>query len=313
MPTVFLTGGAGMLGRCLQDAFRELRPDVKVLAPSRTELDLLDRAAVVGYLERRKPDLVIHAAAKVGGIQANIDDPAGFLTENSQLNLNVIQGAASSGVRDLIYIGSSCMYPRDYDVPLKEAHLLEAPLEPTNEGYAIAKILGAKLCEYNNRSLRTNFKTLIPSNLYGRYDHFDPIKSHLVPALLLKLHNAKQKGEREVTVWGDGSARREFLYADDLARYIVQLDTLSLQALPDYLNLGYGSDFTVREYYEFGCEVVGYGGKLVFDTSKPAGMKRKLLDSTRAAALGWKASTTPQAGMAREYEFFVKQQQGASR
>ena len=236
--------------------------------------------------------------------QANIADPVGFLVQNQSINLNVIMGALEAGIERLIYVGSSCMYPRDYINQLKEEYLLAAPLEPTNEGYALAKVSGAKLCEYCNRQHGTAYKVLIPCNLYGPYDHFDPVSGHLIAAMIRKLHEAKESGSPTVQIWGDGTARREFLYIDDLAEYMYGCIG-KLDQLPDYLNVGYGDDFTVFDYYRMGAEAIGFEGEFEFDTSKPVGMMRKLLDSTRAADLGWRPATHPSEGIKCTYKYYL--------
>lgn len=306
---VLLTGGSGMLGRALCAVFSRKRPEIELLSPSRAELNLLSASHVDRFLADGCFDLIIHCAAKVGGIQANIAEPFSFLYENAATSLNVIHGAANAGVRNLIFMGSSCMYPRDFQQPLREDYLMAAPLEPTNEGYAVAKIMGAKLCEFCNRQFGTAYKTFIPCNLYGPYDHFDLSSGHLIAALLLKLHQAKLAGAESVTVWGDGTARREFLYCIDLAEFICDIagETASF---PDFVNLGYGCDFSVMQYYEMGAKIVGYCGKLQTDPSKPAGMKMKLLDSRCAASLGWKPRTPPELGMQLAYDYLLKSTQG---
>jgi GDP-L-fucose synthase len=228
----------------------------------------------------------------------------GFLAENLRINANVICSALDAGVRRLIYIGSSCMYPRDYRNPLKEEYILAAPLEPTNEGYALAKIAGAKLCEYCNAQYGTAYKTLIPCNLYGPGDDFSAGSSHLIAAIIDKMHGAKTNGENEVVIWGDGSARREFLYVEDLADYICRCLEF-MDDLPDFLNVGYGRDFSVLEYYRTAAEVIGFDGDFAFDTSKPVGMTTKLLDSTRAREFGWNPSTTPQEGIEKTYGYYL--------
>lgn len=255
-------------------------------------------------MQEEKPEVVILTAAKVGGIQANINDPVGFLVENMRISSNVITAALGAGVQHLIYIGSSCMYPKDHEVRLKEEHLLAAPLEPTNEAYALAKISGAKLCEYCSRQYGVDYKTLIPCNLYGPGDRFDPASSHLIAAIIDKIYKAKAKGEDSITIWGDGSARREFLYAEDLADFIC--DSLGfLDKLPNYLNVGYGKDHTVLEYYSFAAEVLGYDGKFAFDTSKPVGMSAKLLDSGHAYQYGWNPKTAPEDGIRKTYDYYL--------
>ena len=302
-PGVYVAGHTGLLGSAIvRAAMADARYDL--ILRTRRELDLLDCRAVGRFLEQERPDSIILSAAKVGGIQANINDPVGFLLENQIINANVIGGALQAGVRKMIYVGSSCMYPRDYMSPLKEEYILAAPLEPTNEGYALAKISGARLCEYCNRQHSTNYRVLIPCNLYGSGDHFDPVSAHLIPAAISKLHQAKMNRERSVTIWGDGKARREFLFVEDLARFMV--DCLDhLEGLPDYLNVGYGSDFSVLEYYRMAAEVIGYTGDFEFDTTRPVGMARKLLDSSRAAAYGWHPATDPSEGISLTYSHYL--------
>lgn len=252
-----------------------------------------------------EPDFVVLAAAKVGGIQANVADPVGFLVENLEINNNVICAALAAGVNNLLYMGSSCMYPKDYNNPLKEEYLLAAPLEPTNEGYALAKISGAKLCEYCRKQYGVNYKTLIPCNLYGPGDHFKPGLSHLVAAIVDKIHKAKKNGEESVEIWGDGSARREFLYVDDLASFVC--DSLPiLDRLPDYLNVGYGRDHSVLEYYQIAADALDYAGRFTFDTTKPVGMATKLLDSSLAYDYGWKPGTAPDEGIRKTYEYYLR-------
>ena len=303
---ILLTGGNGMVGRAIKKVLLKERQDIDILAPGSKDLNLLNAKETETFLFDNRADLiVIHCAAKVGGIQANINDPIGFLYENLQMNLNVIHGASGAGIKCLINLGSSCMYPKDYSELLKEEYILAAPLEPTNEGYALAKLTGAKLCEYCNRQLSTRYITIIPCNLFGPYDHFDPVSSHLVASALLKLRTAKHDGAPSVDAWGDGTARREFLYVEDLARFIVSsLDRL--EDFPDYLNVGYGKDYTVRDYYEMAAKTVDYDVEVVFDHSKPAGMKRKLMDSSRAHELGWRPETSILEGMQKTYEFLLQ-------
>lgn len=301
---IWVTGANGMVGRALVSAVGHLRPKATLLAPRRKELDLTDRSEVRAWFDANHPDVVIHAAAKVGGIQANMADPVGFLSENASINLNVIEESRQAGVQRLLYLGSSCMYPKDFAETLVEENILQAPLEPTNEGYAIAKILGAKQCEYASRQFGLAYRTLIPCNLYGVNDHFDPASSHLVAATIRKVHEATLDGHRPVEIWGDGSARREFLYVQDLADFCVEvLDRLDL--LPQTLNIGYGTDHSVLDYYQATAKILGYEGKFVFDASRPVGMKRKLMDSSRAASHGWKPRTTLEEGLRLTYGYFL--------
>lgn len=299
---VLLTGGGGMLGRnLLAEAGRR---GIALVAPSRGELDLADAAACARFFRDVAPDVVIHAAARVGGIQANMRDQAGFLADNLVLGLNVVRTAAAMGVRRLVNIASSCMYPRDHRQPLREEDVLAAPLEPTNEGYALAKIACARLCAYLSREQGLAYRTILPCNLYGPHDHFGPERSHLVAACLHKLHQARAHGDGEVVVWGDGTARREFLYVGDLAAWI--LDVLPrCSDLPDLLNVGAGDDHSVADYYRIAAEIVGWGGHFSFDTTRPVGMRRKLMDSTRAAAFGWRPVTDVRAGMRATYDWYL--------
>ena len=300
---VYIAGHTGLLGSAV---VRSITADnrFELILRNRNELNLLVQSDVFKFLRSEKPDYIILSAAKVGGIQANIDDPVHFLYENLVINSNIIYGALESDVKNLVYIGSSCMYPKDYKNPLKEEYLLAAPLEPTNEGYALAKISGAKLCEYCSKQYSVNYRVLIPCNLYGPNDRFDPVSSHLIAAIIRKLHEAKTSGDSTIVVWGDGSARREFLFVNDLADFIHKsLDFL--EDLPDYLNVGYGQDFSVIEYYKMAAEIIGYQGDFAFDTNRPVGMSRKLLDSSQAARFGWQPTTDHQKGIAATYAYYL--------
>ena len=283
---VFLTGGSGMLGQSLRALAAKDGRGIELVAPKRNELNITDKSAVGAFLSNGKFDAVIHGAARVGGIQANIKYPIEFLSENMRMNDAVIMASYENEISNLIFLGSSCMYPKDYQQPLKEEYLLAAPLEPTNEGYALAKIAGAKLCEYISRQEGFGYKTLIPSNLFGENDHFGSEASHLIAAIVSKVAAAKQAGTNEVEIWGSGNARREFLLVDDLARFILN-NIADTKRLPDYLNLGYGKDHTVLEYYQMVAEVFDFKGKFTFDTSKPEGMMAKLMDSSKAVEHGW--------------------------
>jgi len=262
--------------------------DCEIFAPTRAQLSLSSRTDVTAYLGDNKIDSVVHAAARVGGIQANIADPVGFLAENLTINDGVVMGAFEAQVPRLVFLGSSCMYPRDYTQPLKEDYVLAAPLEPTNEGYALSKITGAKLCDYISRTSGFSYKTLIPCNLFGDDDHFGSVASHLIAAIVSKVDAAQQNGDATVEIWGTGNARREFLLVDDLCAYI--LDVLGrddFDALPSLLNTGYGSDHSVLDYYQMVADIFGYQGDFTFDTTKPEGMMMKLMDSTIAQGHGW--------------------------
>lgn len=287
---VFLTGGNGMLGRVLSRIAAAEYPEITLFTPSRSELPLTDANAVREYYAGHDFDAVIHGAAQVGGIAANIKDPIGYLVENLRMNDAVVMGAYEAKVPNLVYLGSSCMYPKDYRQPLVESDILAAPLEPTNEGYALAKITGAKLCEYISRTSPLNYKTLLPCNLFGCEDHFGSVSSHLIAAVVTKMVDAVKNNDDVVTIWGSGKARREFLFVDDLARFILA-NLKRLNEFPPYMNLGYGEDFSIDEYYRMVGEIVGYSGQYEYDLSKPEGMMRKLVDSSLANTHGWQVQT----------------------
>ncbi len=300
---VLLTGGNGMLATALRRELEAHSDSIELAVVTRKEADLRDARATRGLVDEFAPDVIVHAAARVGGIAANVADPTGFLLDNLLLDTSVISAALASGVQGLLYLGSSCMYPRDYRQPLVESDVLAAPLEPTNEGYALAKISAARLCQYASAQHGVSYRTIIPSNLYGPHDDFSPDKGHLVAAALAKTHRAKVAGAENVDVWGDGTARREFTYVGDLAQWIATA-VADLGALPPLLNVGCGYDRSVREYYELARDVVGFEGGLVFDTSKPAGMHQKLMDSTVARGLGWHPTTSLADGMATAYAHY---------
>lgn len=283
---VLLTGGSGLLGRALLRLRPDIAPDIRLLAPSRDELPLTDRGTVADWIATHRIDAVIHAAAKVGGIQANIDDPTGYLADNLLLNDALIMGAHLAGVQRLVNIGSSCMYPRDYRQPLVEEDILAAPLEPTNAGYALAKITAAHLCtsisgQFQDRA----YRTLVPCNLFGPEDGFGRASSHLVAAAITKLIEASSSGADRVVIWGDGRARREFMAVDHLARFIL-IRLSALAALPPVLNVGTDRDHSVDDYYRMIASIVGWTGEFVHDAAQPVGMQRKLMSSARARALG---------------------------
>lgn len=299
---VFLTGGSGMVGKNILE-YSEAK-NHEIFAPSSRELDLLDRDTVRRHLEDFEPDIVLHAAGRVGGIQANIANPVDFLTKNIDMGLNVISAAASVGVTNLLNFGSSCMYPRAAENPLREDFLLKGELEPTNEGYALAKIVSAKLCEYIvSEDPRKNYKTIIPCNLYGRYDKYDPRHSHLIPAVIRKLDDAKTEGKKVVDIWGDGMARREFMYAGDLADFIFfAID--KFKEMPQNLNVGLGRDHSVNEFYDVIASVVGFDGAFEHDLSKPVGMKQKLVDIKLLTDFGWHPKIQLIDGISQAYDFY---------
>lgn len=275
-----------------------------ILGKTRAELDLLNQRAVATFFETERPEYVFLAAAKVGGIQANNAQPAPFIYENLQLQNNIIHNAWKTGVKKLLNLGSSCIYPKMAPQPLKEEYLLSGPLEPTNEWYAVAKIAGLKLCQAYRRQYGADFISAMPTNLYGPNDNFDLNTSHVLPALIRKFHEARISGAGEVVCWGSGTPRREFLYADDLARACVFLMERYSEEI--FINVGTGTDVTIAELAEMVKDAVGFRGAIVWDKSKPDGTPRKLLDVSRLTALGWKAQIDLRAGIGLAYEAFLK-------
>ena len=304
---ILVTGHRGMVGSAL---VRRLQAGgyTNILTRSRTELDLLDQRAVQAFLAEEKPDYIFIAAARVGGIQANNIHRADFIYQNLMIEANLIHGAHLAGVQRLMFLGSSCIYPRDCAQPIREDALLTGPLEPTNEPYAIAKIAGIKLAESYNRQHGRQYISVMPTNLYGPNDNYDLANSHVLPALLRKAHEARQRGDAEYMVWGTGRPMREFLYVDDLADACVFLMEQGYDG--PLVNIGTGTDVTIRELAETVMQVVGFEGRIVFDDSKPDGTPRKLLDVSRLAGLGWTAKTALRDGIRLAYEaapFFREQ------
>ena len=300
---IFIAGHQGLVGSAL---VRRLERDgfANLVARTRAEMDLTDQRAVEDFFGREKPDIVIFAAAKVGGIKANDDLPVEFLLDNLQIQNNVIRAAHENDVRKLLFLGSSCIYPKHAQQPIPESALLTGPLEPTNEAYAIAKIAGIKLCQAYAREYGANFISAMPTNLYGPDDNFDLLSSHVLPALLRKAHTARVREEAEMVVWGSGKVRREFLHVDDLADACVFL--LQKYDSPEIINVGWGEDISIAELAELICDVVGFRGKLIWDTTKPDGTPRKLLDVSKLAGLGWRATISLREGIARTYDWFLK-------
>ena len=302
---ILVTGSGGMVGRNLLD-HRSIS-EFEVLAPRRSELDLCDFSALQSYLQSNKPDIVIHAAGKVGGIQANMREPVDFLLANLDMGRNIVWASQQAGIKRLINLGSSCMYPRNHSEPLKEEMVLKGELEPTNEGYALAKVVTARLCEYIMRENASyQYKTLIPCNIYGRYDKFDPVHSHLIPAIIHKVHQAKQSGQALVEIWGDGKARREFMYAGDLADAIMRAVS-NFDTLPNNMNVGLGHDHTINDYYQAAAEVMGYVGDFEHDLGKPVGMARKVVSVELQTNWGWSARHELREGIEKTYSYYLKE------
>jgi GDP-L-fucose synthase len=299
---LFIAGHNGMVGGALARRFAR-EPGVELLLRSRRELDLTNQAAVHAFFAAEKPDAVIMAAAKVGGILANNTYPADFGYDNLVIATNTIHGAFQAGVRRFLFLGSSCIYPKHAPQPMPESCLLTGPLEPTNEAYAIAKIAGLKLCEYYRRQHGVLYHSGMPTNLYGPGDNYHLQHSHVMPALIRKFHEAKLAGQAEVTAWGTGSPRREFLHVDDLADACAFL--LQMENPPDLLNIGTGTDITIRELTEIVADTVGFKGRIVWDATKPDGTPRKLMDVSRLTALGWRARIGLHEGVAQAYASFL--------
>ena len=300
---IFVAGHRGLVGSAI---WHELQRQgcANLIGRSHAELDLLDGAAVTRFYAETRPELVVIAAAKVGGIHANNTQPAEFLFNNLQIQNHLIHGAWRAGVKKLLFLGSSCIYPKHAPQPMKEEHLLTGPLEPTNEWYAVAKIAGIKMCQAYRRQYGCDFISAMPTNMYGPNDNYDPLGSHVLPALIRKFHEAKVAGRAEVVCWGTGSPRREFLYSDDLAGACVFL--LRNYSEEQFINIGSGSETTIRELSELIGRIIGFTGKIVWDTSKPDGTPRKLMDSSRLFALGWRPKVGLEEGIRLAYADFLK-------
>jgi GDP-L-fucose synthase len=303
-PKVLLTGGRGMVGKNILE--HPMVKDFDFLAPTSADLDLRDFVKTQEYFSKHMPEFVIHAAGLVGGIQANMSKPVDYLVENVDLGRNVILASRNAGVKKLLNLSSSCIYPRNAINPLTENLILQGELEPTNEGYALAKIFAIRLCEYlQKEDCMLQYKTIIPCNLYGRFDKFDPKHSHLIPAIIHKVHLAKAVSDKSVEIWGNGTARREFMYAGDLAGAVLRA-LGSFDQLPELINIGFGIDHSINEYYETVAKVVGWRGEFVHDLSKPVGMKQKLVSIERQKNWGWSAATSLEEGISKAYDYYLK-------
>lgn len=299
---LYIAGHRGMVGSALERRFQR-ESGVTLLRRDRRELDLTRQEAVEAFLTAERPDAVVVAAARVGGIHANQTRPAEFIYDNLAIATNLIHGAWRAGVKRLLFLGSSCVYPRMAPQPLTEDSLLTSALESTNEAYAVAKIAGLKLCQHYRRQHGVLYHSAMPTNLYGPGDNYHPADSHVLPALIRKLHEAREAGRDEVTAWGTGAPQREFLHVDDAADAFAFL--LGLADPPDWVNVGTGVDVTIRELYDRVAAVVGYRGRIVWDPSKPDGTPRKLLDVSRLSALGWRAKTGLEDGIRQTYADFL--------
>jgi GDP-L-fucose synthase len=308
---IYVAGHRGMVGSAICRAL-EAAGQKNIITRDRQQLDLTNQSAVTAFFNEIKPDVVYLAAAKVGGIHANHTQPASFIYENLMIELNIIHAAHQACVKSLLFLGSSCIYPKLATQPMTEEALLSGFLEPTNEPYAIAKIAGIKLCESYNRQFGVDYRSIMPTNLYGLNDNYHPEGSHVIPGLIRRFHDAKVANATSVTVWGSGEPRREFLFSDDLAEASLFVMTLNLKdyqsvtsPMQSHLNVGSGSDMTIRELAELIKRVVGFNGEILFDTSKPDGPLRKFMDSSKLNRLGWKPRFTLEAGLSIAYNDFL--------
>jgi len=313
---IYVAGHRGMVGSAI---IRKLNAAGyhNIIGRTHAELDLTNQQEVADFFAQEQPDHVVLAAAKVGGIHANNSIPADFIYQNMMMEANVINSAYRNGVQRLLFLGSSCIYPREAPQPMKEELLLSGALEPTNEPYAVAKIAGIKLCESYNRQYGTHYRSVMPTNLYGPHDNFNLKGSHVVPAMLRKFHDASMSGDPTVCIWGTGTPRREFLHVDDMADACIFVLSLSDEAMGkvttpmvSHLNIGSGAEVTIRELAEMIARVVGFEGELVFDSEKPDGTPRKLLDVNKMNVLGWRASIGLEQGLMSSYRWFVENQHG---
>jgi len=312
---IYVAGHRGLVGSAIVRGL-QVRGYSNIVTRTHAQLDLTDRQATHDFFSTETPDYVFLAAAKVGGIVANNTYPADFIYQNLAIQTNIIHEAYLAGVKRLLFLGSSCIYPKECPQPMKEEYLLSGPLEPTNRPYALAKIAGIEMCWAYNRQYGTRFMAVMPTNLYGPNDNYDLKNSHVMPALIRKMHTAKQRNDKEVVVWGTGTPRREFLHSDDMAAaclYLLEqpdnkLQPLFRKELPPLINIGCGADLTIRELAELVRDVVGFPGELIFDSSKPDGTMRKLLDVSKLNQIGWKAITPLRDGIASVYEAYLRKE-----
>jgi len=300
---ILVTGGTGMVGRNLIEALSI--NGYEVFFPTSSELNLLSIDSTDSWFEKNDVDLIVHAAGRVGGIQANMNAQTSFLIENSDMARNLFTTASAAGVKKGINLGSSCMYPKLAENPLKERDILNGQFEPTNEGYALAKVFAYKLCQYLSEQGSVSYKTLLPCNIFCRYDSYEDRRSHMIPAVIKKIHNAKIKKLSSVEIWGDGSARREFMNVSDLADCLVH-GVIHFESMPDLMNVGTGVDYSILDYYRMVSDVVGYNVEFTFDLSKPIGMKQKLVDISLAADWGWRSKISIEDGLLDAYSYYLK-------
>lgn len=311
-PRIYVAGHRGMVGSAIvRQLIASGHPEASIITRTHAELDLTNQAAVADFIAQERPEQIYLAAAKVGGIHANNTYPAEFIYENLMIECNVIQAAHQNGIEKLLFLGSSCIYPRLASQPMCEDALLTGTLEPTNEPYAIAKIAGIKLCESYNRQYGRDYRSVMPTNLYGLGDNYHPENSHVIPALIRRFHEARVSGAPHVAIWGTGTPKREFLYVDDMAAACIHVMNLSkeihaknVDPMISHINVGFGEDISIRELAELVSEITGYEGKIIFDPSKPDGAPRKLMDSSRLNALGWQPKIDLREGLKRAYSDF---------
>ena len=300
---ILVTGSSGMVGSNIVN--HDLATKYEILSPTSSELNLLNYQKISDYLKKNKPEMIIHAAGIVGGIEANINYPVKFLSNNMKIGLNILMASKDQNIKEFINLGSSCMYPKNSKNPISEDDILKGELEPTNEGYALSKIISTKLCEYISRENDSFlYKTIIPCNLYGRYDNFDSDTSHMIPGVIKRIFEAKNKGQRSVDIWGDGSSRREFMFAGDFANFIYYAIENFIK-MPNNINVGIGIDYSITDYYKIIADVIGYKGTFNYDLTKPTGMKQKLVDNKRLKEFGWTNQITLVDGIKSTYEYFI--------
>ena len=302
---ILLTGGSGLVGSNIRNY--KYSSNYKILSPSSSDLNLLNYKNVEDYIAFNKPQMVIHAAGIVGGIQANVQYPVKFLVDNMQIGLNILMAAKKKNVKEFINFASSCMYPKNSENPISEDVILKGEFEPTNEGYSLTKTTSTRLCEYINREDSSfKYKTVIPCNLYGKYDNFSYDSSHMIPGVIRRIHDAKNNNSECVDIWGDGLARREFMYAEDLADFIYYAIE-NFNRMPQNINVGLGQDYSILDYYKIIASIIDFKGEFNHDLTKPSGVKRKLIDIKKLNKFGWSYKTTLETGIKETYDYFLSE------